>query len=208
LVPSLHADPPNPHIDFDGAGLRVQRTSEEWPARLGPDAQPLPRRAGISAFGAGGANAHLIVEEAPQPTLATTAPTTTVPTQEPELIVLSAMAEDRLRVLAGAMAERASAAADLEPAEARAWLARAGYTLRHGRAALPWRLATVVLSATELADRLRDFAEHGTAEHIVCGAVEGRPTGHARSGETTGVVEPVESARRWVSGEPVDWADH
>lgn len=58
LAPSLYAADPNPHIAFDQAPVRVQTQAMPWQARPG-----VPRRAGISSFGAGGVNAHLIVEE-------------------------------------------------------------------------------------------------------------------------------------------------
>ncbi|MFF0508545.1 beta-ketoacyl synthase N-terminal-like domain-containing protein [Streptomyces fimicarius] len=64
LVASLHADPPNPDIDFTATPFTVQRENAPWnPA--GPDGAPTVRRAGISSFGAGGANAHVVVEEGP-----------------------------------------------------------------------------------------------------------------------------------------------
>ncbi|MEU8576909.1 SDR family NAD(P)-dependent oxidoreductase [Streptomyces asoensis] len=61
---SLHAHPPTGHIAWDGAGLRVQDTDQAWPRRAGH-----VRRAGVSAFGISGTNAHVILEEAPQHTL-------------------------------------------------------------------------------------------------------------------------------------------
>ncbi|MGW7280568.1 SDR family NAD(P)-dependent oxidoreductase, partial [Streptomyces sp. NPDC054844] len=61
LVPSLHAERTNPHADLAGAGFRVQRDRATWPRPAGAE-----RRAGVSAFGAGGANAHVLVAEAPR----------------------------------------------------------------------------------------------------------------------------------------------
>src|SRR6185437_13253305 len=58
LSPSLHADPTNPNIEFEQTPFYVQTALTEWKR---PDTHP--RRAGISSFGAGGANAHVIVEE-------------------------------------------------------------------------------------------------------------------------------------------------
>ncbi|WP_257389582.1 type I polyketide synthase, partial [Tahibacter caeni] len=49
LVPSLHAEPANPHIDFARTPFRVQTALAPWPRRDGQ-----PRRSGISSFGAGG----------------------------------------------------------------------------------------------------------------------------------------------------------
>ena len=60
LPPSLHFDEPNPQIDFDKAGLYVNTELRDWPANGSP------RRAAVSAFGVGGTNAHVVLEEAPQ----------------------------------------------------------------------------------------------------------------------------------------------
>lgn len=59
IPPSLHFKRPNPHIPFNTLPLRVVDRLEPWPERGGP------ARAGVSAFSFGGANAHLVVEEAP-----------------------------------------------------------------------------------------------------------------------------------------------
>ena len=58
IAPSLHSATPNPNIDFARTPVRVVREAEEWTGRAGA-----PRRAAISAFGAGGSNAHLVIEE-------------------------------------------------------------------------------------------------------------------------------------------------
>jgi len=60
LVPSLHFNTPNPEIDFERGPFYVNTEYKDWK----PDRGPL--RAGISSFGIGGTNAHIILEEAPQ----------------------------------------------------------------------------------------------------------------------------------------------
>ena len=62
LPPSLHYTTPNPAIDFANSPFYVNDTLAEWTAG------PFPRRAGVSAFGVGGTNAHVILEEAPPQT--------------------------------------------------------------------------------------------------------------------------------------------
>jgi phthiocerol/phenolphthiocerol synthesis type-I polyketide synthase D len=57
---SLHYTAPNPHIPFDDLRLRVVDAEMEWPRR------GHPARAGVSGFGFGGTNAHVILEEAPR----------------------------------------------------------------------------------------------------------------------------------------------
>ncbi len=61
LPASLHFTSPNPKIDFAGSPFRVNATLTPWPAVAGR-----PRRAGVSAFGVGGTNAHVVLEEAPE----------------------------------------------------------------------------------------------------------------------------------------------
>ncbi|MFH9908243.1 type I polyketide synthase, partial [Streptomyces sp. NPDC017225] len=62
LPPSLHHTTPNPDIDLDGLNLTVQTELESWTT----DPQT-PRLAGVSAFGMGGTNAHVVLSQAPAP---------------------------------------------------------------------------------------------------------------------------------------------
>jgi len=59
LPPSLHFREPNPDIPFDHLPLRVLQKLEPWPE------SGEPRLAGVSAFGFGGSNAHVVLEEPP-----------------------------------------------------------------------------------------------------------------------------------------------
>lgn len=70
LVPSLHSERLNPDIDFAATPFRVQQHNAPWPAP--PDGAR--RRAGLSSFGAGGVNVHLVIEEAPDPAPETPGP--------------------------------------------------------------------------------------------------------------------------------------
>ena len=103
LVPSIHTGQLNPHIDFASTPFYVQRELSTWePVYLEHDGEThtYPRRAGISSFGVGGANAHLIIEEYESPGTAHAATP-----RQPRLLVLSAANEERLRVYAGEMAD-------------------------------------------------------------------------------------------------------
>lgn len=128
MVPSLHAGTLNPNIDWTRSPFRVQREAAPWP-------DTAPRRAGISSFGAGGANAHAVVEAydgpAPDPE----------PASGPQILVLSAATADRLRE----MATRLAAHLRANPVP----LPDLAYTLQTGREALKTRLAVVVASVDE-----------------------------------------------------------
>ncbi|BBY40336.1 polyketide synthase [Mycobacterium mantenii] len=87
LPPSINFAGPSPYIDFDGMRLKVIDSASDWP-RYGGYAL-----AGVSSFGFGGANAHLVVREVlprdvvereaePQPAAAPTADAAEAPTME------------------------------------------------------------------------------------------------------------------------------
>jgi Polyketide synthase modules and related proteins len=57
---SLNYTQPNPKINFAETPFYVNAKLADWPAG------ETPRRAGVSAFGSGGTNAHVILEEAPE----------------------------------------------------------------------------------------------------------------------------------------------
>ena len=60
VIPAtLHFTAPNPQIDFAATPFYVNSKLTEWPRGAGP------RRAGVSAFGVGGTNVHVVLEEAP-----------------------------------------------------------------------------------------------------------------------------------------------
>jgi polyketide synthase PksJ len=73
LAPSLHSARLNPEIDFTTTPFEVQQTLRPWPriepSDPGAEGAPgaLPLRAVVSSFGAGGANACVIMEEYPAP---------------------------------------------------------------------------------------------------------------------------------------------
>ncbi len=128
LVPSLHADPPNRNIRFGQTPFRVQRELTPWAS------DGRPRRAAISSFGAGGSNAHLILEEHLAATREPAEPA-------PEVIVLSARTGQQLRQSASNLL------AALDGIETLADLA---CTLQVGREALDTRLAFVAASLKDV----------------------------------------------------------
>jgi amino acid adenylation domain-containing protein len=97
IAPSLHSKELNPEIRFETTPFYVPQAITGWP-QLSEERNgsrwPVPRRAAVSAFGAGGSNAHVILEEY--------SPPHTLPRKlaGKQLIVLSAKTDERLRVVA------------------------------------------------------------------------------------------------------------
>ncbi|MGH9692598.1 MAG: ketoacyl-synthetase C-terminal extension domain-containing protein, partial [Bryobacteraceae bacterium] len=60
---TLHYRDPNPKLDIEKSPFRLASEPTAWPRGSGSDAGL--RRAGVSAFGVGGTNVHLVLEEAP-----------------------------------------------------------------------------------------------------------------------------------------------
>jgi amino acid adenylation domain-containing protein len=59
LVPVLHFKRANPRLDLENSPFYIQNELQEW------NRGATPLRAGVSAFGMGGTNTHLVLEQAP-----------------------------------------------------------------------------------------------------------------------------------------------
>ena len=144
LVPSLHFRRPNPRIDFGRNPFRVVTALRPW-TRNG-----VPRRAGVSAFGLGGTNAHVVLEEAPEREPA-------VPGREWQLLPLSARTPGALDEAAAALAAHLRAKSDVA-------LADVAHTLGVGRRAFSHRRAVLVREGEDAAALLEARAPGRTAE--------------------------------------------
>ncbi|AEM83630.1 Beta-ketoacyl synthase [Streptomyces violaceusniger Tu 4113] len=114
LPASLHIDEPTPHADWASGAVRLLTEPVPWPRG------ERPRRAGVSAFGISGTNAHLILEQAPEPAEAAPAPDTSpgsVAAGDVVPWVVSGRGREALRGQATALTERVTADPQLTPSD-------------------------------------------------------------------------------------------
>ncbi|MFJ2554492.1 MULTISPECIES: beta-ketoacyl synthase N-terminal-like domain-containing protein [unclassified Streptomyces] len=189
IPPTLHFDRPNPQLERSAGRLEVVTDLRPWPRG------ERPRRAGVSAFGMGGTNAHVVLEE------------TAAPARDPrpaprdhQVLVWSARTADAADETTGHLRDLLA-----EQGEGRAWepdatgergVADVAYTLQTGRAVFDHRRA-LVTSATSssssstssssaggsVADALRALGED--ADHRVLArhdALTRRPVGFLLAG--------------------------
>jgi amino acid adenylation domain-containing protein len=121
--PTLHFKKPNPQFDLANSPFCIHRTVSEWkPGKT-------PRRAGVSAFGVGGTNAHVVIEQAPDRPLER-------PGRPRQLLILSARSERALDQASNNLAEHLKANPALH-------LADVAWTLQVGRREFPGRRVVV-----------------------------------------------------------------
>ncbi|MCU1347197.1 MAG: hypothetical protein JWO56_227, partial [Acidobacteria bacterium] len=140
IVPSLHSAQLNPHIDFAASPFVVNQTLTPWEQPV-VDGRTLPRIAGISSFGAGGSNAHMIVEEYQ-------APVSQPAAIAPVVILLSARTAEQLQEKAVELL------AFIRERMQTIDLAAMAATLQLGREAMDERLGFVVSSLDQLVAKL------------------------------------------------------
>ncbi|MBB4683865.1 type I polyketide synthase [Amycolatopsis jiangsuensis] len=150
LPASLHYRVPNPHIDFDGLGVRVVEAGRDWPR------YPGTARAGVSAFGFGGTNAHVVLEEWP----AASFPVRAAASDRPRVFALSGRSAEAVHARADELADWLDS-----PAGRAVPLDAVAGTLATRREHLPVRAAVVAEERGELVQALRE---------VVTGEAEGR----------------------------------
>ncbi|MGV9855988.1 SDR family NAD(P)-dependent oxidoreductase [Streptomyces sp. NPDC003442] len=135
LPATLHAGEPSHHVDWTAGDVRLLTEARPW------ESDGRPRRAGVSAFGLSGTNAHVILEQAPDPLPEQVSDAAPVVTGGVVPWVLSARSGAGLRALAARLASDVPAGADI---------ADVAGALAGGRAGLEHRAVALGIDRAEL----------------------------------------------------------
>ena len=151
----------NPRIELDGSPFYLVIQSKPWTFPEGSHQSVSPLRAGVNSFGAGGTNAHLILEEPP--------PRSSVASvsEKPrcQLVSLSSRQEPLLRELAGRYAVFLQDHPEVQ-------IADISFTTHMGRAHFDHRLAIACESTEQLVERLNAYSTGRTAAKTVSGQAQ------------------------------------
>ncbi|MEU4303798.1 SDR family NAD(P)-dependent oxidoreductase, partial [Kitasatospora aureofaciens] len=168
LPRTLHVTEPTPHVDWTDGAVELLTDDRAWPA-----VEDRPRRAGVSSFGFSGTNAHVILEQAPEPAPAT-------PVSEPAVAVplpvvpwvVSGRSVEALGAQAGRLVSFVGSA-DVDPVDV-------GFSLATTRSVFEHR--AVVVGADPVAG-LEALARGESAPGVVRGAVVPGLTGFLFTGQ-------------------------
>ncbi|WP_217557308.1 beta-ketoacyl synthase N-terminal-like domain-containing protein, partial [Paenibacillus sp. GbtcB18] len=194
IAPTLHSRVVNSEIDLADTPFMLNHELRNW-ERPVIEGEEQPRRAGISSFGAGGTNAHLIIEEymndVPEQ------PNSSVQIQ-PVIIVLSAKSKWSLKKNAEKLVDaiHRDKFSNLD-------MANIAYTLQTGRNAMKYRLAIIVESLEKMKEKLQSFINgHQEIEGLFVGEFE-----RMIDKETFNYLSDSydEICKYWVSGSNVKW---
>jgi len=200
IVPSLFAENLNPHIDFENTPFVVQRELTEWKS----DA---PRIAGVSSFGAGGSNAHVVVAEF----VGKDDDSCNVSEGTPAIFVVSAQNAERLNERVKDLIEWLEGETFGDER-----LMQVAYTLQVGREAMKSRLGFTAKTNKEAIEKLTCYlnGENSNARIFFGQAKKNSkmPSVMSADGKEQEAVHKWMSSRNyeklaalWVKGSIVDW---
>lgn len=136
IPPSLYFEIPNPKIDFENSPFHVNTRLTDW------STGGFPRRAGVSAFGIGGTNAHVVLQEGPH----VSEKRDTID-RDWHVVTLSARSHAALREVASRYETYLTETPEVS-------LADVAFTANTGRKQFEHRLAVVARTAAEAAEQL------------------------------------------------------
>ncbi|MGW6626225.1 type I polyketide synthase, partial [Nocardia sp. NPDC055002] len=174
LVPAtLHIDSPTPQVDWSSGAVELVTRARPWPSG------ERPRRAGVSSFGVSGTNAHVILEQAPEPVTETSSSVSPGDLPFPLPFPVAGRTAEALRCQAARLADELDSCVPLPDVS---------WSLATTRAALDYRSVVIGRSHTHLLAGMAAIENGDVASGVI--------KGMARAGKTA-FVFPGQGAQ-WI----------
>ncbi|MDJ1179175.1 type I polyketide synthase [Roseofilum sp. BLCC_M91] len=150
----------NPRISLKDTPFYILEENQEWKRLTNQSGEEIPRRAGLSSFGIGGVNAHIVLEEPLEEVKIER-----VIKRPQQILTLSAQTEEALRELA----TKYQTYLELKPEAA---LQNICFSANTGRTHVEERLAIVAESNSDLQQKLADLLQGNESNGVVRGKAE------------------------------------
>lgn len=164
----------------------VKKTTA-WDRMTDEAGNDIPRMAGVSSFGFGGANAHILLEEYVE--------SVRQEYQEAELIILSAKNETALKAIAEVMLDKLKWHAE------NVSLHDIAYTLQIGREEMEWRLAMIVSDMNDFIRKLDAFLKDEQVDAMSMNHGELKNVTY----QISNLCNLHEVMDRWIEGAKIEW---
>ncbi|AIQ12932.1 SDR family NAD(P)-dependent oxidoreductase [Paenibacillus durus] len=205
---NVHFEGLNPYIELEGSPFYVADTTQSWAKLTDARGNTIPRRAGISSFGFGGANAHVILEQYEDEPVAADGYNEHRTGGELQIVILSAKSKEQLNEYARKLLKFL----DVEGQHnVKLLLSDLAFTLQTGREESDERLAVVVDDLNKLRALLSLYC---TGTEQADGLFTGMAKANRGLGEPESVAsvqdgksDPYQLARSWVQGALIPWTD-
>lgn len=163
IPPNLHFSQLNPHIDLQDTAIAIPTQVHSWLRGQSP------RLAGVSSFGFGGTNAHVVLQEGEfsSQVLKDESDRKDESERPSHLLTLSAKSEEALQELVKAYRDCAIARPTIS-------IENLAFTANMGRGQFNHRLAIIADSLESLQERLTTLSKGQTDAGIITGTVEKR----------------------------------
>lgn len=193
IAPSINSDTINPLLEIEQSGFEIPHHPLPWPKSNSP------RVAGVSSFGAGGTNAHVLIEDPPQNI--TTCEANNLYPNKVFMFPMSAKSHIALKRNVENLCDFVISRSEASHEE----FVRLAYTLQCGRRSFATRVLFLASSWRDLSTSINQYLER-----VENTAAWRESDGSSRGGQREGGVgQPplnyaIEDA--WLSGNEVQWS--
>ncbi|WP_459480611.1 amino acid adenylation domain-containing protein [Clostridium saccharoperbutylacetonicum] len=204
IISNINFNNLNPYINLDNSPFYVADKNEEWKQLINNKGGKLPRRAGISSFGFGGSNAHIVLEEYTQKDASNELD------NEKLIIILSAKYKEGLKRRVADLLDYLTEEDGGIYRSNKVNLKQIAYTLANGREQMKERIAIIVSNKDELVETLKDIvSDNWSKSSIVTSSkkIDGIFTDNNLIEEYLLKGQLIEIAQMWVNGVDIQWSD-